>query len=93
VALPSYFNYHERHIVAFHKSYRRRYNADLSKMACLGYDLTLHIGKQLLGDAHPQKGLISNMQLKTTASGLYIENNAALVVTYKNAQLLAPNNE
>jgi len=33
------------------------------------------------------------MQLKTTASGLYIENNAALVVTYKNAQLLAPNNE
>ena len=93
VALPSYFNYHERHIVAFHKSYRRRYNADLSKMACLGYDLTLHIGKQLLGDAHPQKGLISNMQLKTTASGLYIENNASLVVTYKNAQLLAPNNE
>jgi len=93
VALPSYFNYHERHIVAFHKSYRRRYNADLSKMACLGYDLTLHIGKQLLGDEHPQKGLISNMQLKTTASGLYIENNAALVVTYKNAQLLAPNNE
>ena len=93
VALPSYFNYHERQIAAFHKSYRRRYNADLGKMACLGYDLAFHIGKQLLGDAHPQKGLISNMQLKTTASGLYIENNAALVVTYKNAQLLAPNNE
>lgn len=93
VALPSYFNYHAAQIIPFHKTYRRRYNADLTKMSCLGYDLTLHIGKQLLGTNTTQQGLISNMALKTAANGLSIENSAAVVVTYRNAQLLAPKNE
>ncbi|MDP4956014.1 MAG: LysM peptidoglycan-binding domain-containing protein [Crocinitomicaceae bacterium] len=93
VALPSYFNYHDTQIIPFHKAYRKRYNADLSKMACLGYDLTLHIGKQLLGNAAPQQGLISNMNLRNSANGLFIENNAAVVVPYRNAQLLVPHHE
>jgi hypothetical protein len=62
-------------------------------MACLGYDLTLHIGKQLLGSTSPQQGLISNMNLRSNSNGLHIENNAAVVVPYKNAQLLAPDHE
>jgi hypothetical protein len=62
-------------------------------MACLGYDLTLHVGKQLLGNIKPQQGLISNMNLRNSANGLLIENNAAVIVPYKNAQLLAPNHE
>ena len=93
VALPSYFNYHDSQIIPFHKAYRKRYNADLSKMACLGYDLTLHIGKQLLGNTAPQQGLISNMNLRNSANGLFIENNAAVVVPYRNAQLLVPHHE
>jgi hypothetical protein len=93
VALPSYFNYHETQIIPFHKAYRKSYNTDLSKMACLGYDLTLHIGKQLLGSTAPQQGLISNMNLRSNSNGLHIENNTAVVVPYKNAQLLAPNHE
>lgn len=93
VALPSYFNYHSAQIIPFHKTYRKRYNADLTKMSCLGFDLTLHIGKQLLGTNTTQQGLISNMALKTAANGLSIENSAAVVVTYRNAQLLAPKNE
>ena len=93
VALPSYFNYHSAQIIPFHKTFRKRYNADLTKMSCLGFDLTLHIGKQLLGKNTTQQGLISNMALKTAANGLSIENSAAVVVTYRNAQLLAPKNE
>ena len=93
VALPSYFNYHASQIIPFHKAYRKSYNTDLSKMACLGYDLTLHIGKQLLGTNTAQQGLISNMHLRNNANGLHIENNAAVIVPYKNAQLLAPNHE
>ncbi len=93
VALPSYFSYHDPQIIPFHKAYRKRYNADLTKMACLGYDLTLHVGKQLLGNSALQKGLISNMILRDNANGLWIENAAAVVVPYKNAQLLAPNHE
>jgi LysM repeat protein len=93
VALPSYFNYHDRQIIPFHKAYRKRYNADLSKMACLGYDITLHVGKQLLGDKHPKQGLISNMTLNHSSNRMFIENNASVLVNYKNAQLLIPNNE
>jgi hypothetical protein len=93
VALPSYFNYHDPQIIPFHKAYRKRYNADLTKMSCLGYDLTLHVGKQLLGNTKPQQGLISNMNLRNSANGLFIENNAAVVVPYRNAQLLVPHHE
>lgn len=93
VSLPSYFNYHQTQIIPFHKSFRKRYNTDLSKMACLGYDLTLHIGKQLLGLSKPQQGLISNMNLRSGANGLFIENNTAVIVPYQNAQLLAPHHE
>jgi LysM repeat protein len=93
VSLPSYFNYHQTQIIPFHKSFRKRYNTDLSKMACLGYDLTLHIGKELLGMHKPQQGLISNMNLRSGANGLYIENNTAVVVPYRNAQLLVPHHE
>jgi hypothetical protein len=90
VALPSFFNYQAAQIILFHKTFRKRYNADLSRMACLGFDLTLHIGKQLLGTNSTQQGLISNMALKTATNGLSIENSAAVVITYRNAQLLAP---
>jgi hypothetical protein len=62
-------------------------------MSCLGYDLMLHIGLQLQGQAQPKTGLISNMQLQTTASGAYIENGAAVIVTYQNAQLQVPRHE
>jgi hypothetical protein len=62
-------------------------------MACLGFDVTLHIGKQLVGKYPIQNGLISNMSLRFSPNQLYIENAAAVVVPYKNAQLIAPNHE
>ncbi len=93
VALPSYFNYHAPQVIRFHKNFRRSYNTDLAKMACLGFDVTLHIGKQLVGKYPIQNGLISNMSLRFSPNQLYIENAAAVVVPYKNAQLIAPNHE
>ena len=93
VALPSYFNYHTPQVIRFHKNFRRSYNTDLTKMACLGFDVTLHIGKQLVGNYPIQNGLISNMSLRFAPNQLYIENAAAVVVPYKNAQLIAPNHE
>lgn len=93
VALPSYFNYHAPQVIKFHKNFRRSYNTDLTKMACLGFDVTLHIGKQLVGNYPIQNGLISNMSLRYSPNQYYIENAAAVVVPYKNAQLIAPNHE
>jgi LysM repeat protein len=93
VSLPSYFNYHAPQVIKFHKNFRRSYNTDLTKMACLGFDVTLHIGKQLVGNYPIQNGLISNMSLRYSPNQYYIENAAAVVVPYKNAQLIAPNHE
>lgn len=93
VALPSYFNYHATQVMKFHKNYRKNYQTDLTKMACLGFDVTLHIGKQLVGEEKSQSGLISNMALRFSPNNLNIENGAAVVVPYKNAQLIAPEHE
>ncbi|MFM7007588.1 MAG: LysM peptidoglycan-binding domain-containing protein [Flavobacteriales bacterium] len=93
VALPSYFSYHAPQIIKFHKAYRKRYNADLTKMSCLGYDLMLHIGLQLQGQDKPNTGLISNMRIQTAPSGTHFENGAAVIVTYQNAQLQVPRHE
>ena len=93
VALPSYFNYHATQVMKFHKNYRKNYQTDLTKMACLGFDVTLHIGKQLVGEETSQSGLISNMTLRFSTNNLNIENGSAVVVPYKNAQLIAPEHE
>lgn len=93
VALPSYFSYHAPQIIRFHKTYRKRYNADLTKMSCLGYDLMLHMGLQLLGKPNSNTGLISNMHLRMSSNGAHIENAAAVVVLYQNAQLPASRHE
>jgi LysM repeat protein len=93
VALPSYFSYHDPRIIQFHKLYRKRYNADLTKMSCLGFDLMLHIGMQLNGQTFPSNGLISNMNLRSAPNGTHIENAAGVVLDYKNAQITVPKNE
>lgn len=93
VAVPSYFSYQARSTMPFHKLYRRKYNADLTKMACLGYDVTFLIGQQLIGKTNVTSGYISNMRLKNRSNGLGIENTMAPVVLYQNGELIEINAE
>jgi hypothetical protein len=60
-------------------------------MACLGYDVTFLIGKQLLGGTIHQQGYISKMRLQNRANGMGIENVLAPVVIYKNGELIEIN--
>lgn len=87
VALPSSFDYSDPKIVEFHRQYRRKYNSDLTKMACLGYDVTMHLGKLLLGANEVQNGLITNLQFKSSATDNNIENGAAKVVWHRYTSL------
>lgn len=88
VAVPSYFSYQAKAMIPLHKLYRRKYSADLTKMACLGYDVTYLIGQQLLGKSTMTQGYISKMRLKNRADGLGIENILGPVVRYQNGELI-----
>lgn len=88
VAMPSYFHYKDPQTIAFHKVYRRKYNADLTKMACLGYDVFFQTGMYLTGHKSAQEGLISNLQFGLNAAEKHIENRAARIIWYKNSLLM-----
>ncbi len=91
VAVPSYFSYQAHSTIPLHKLYRRKYSADLTKMACLGYDVTFLIGQQLLGNTKQQQGYISKMKFQNRSNGLGIENTLAPVVLYQNGELIEIN--
>jgi LysM repeat protein len=57
---PSYFSYNDPALKTFHKLYRKKYNADLTKMACLGYDVVYNACKYFMTDEVASSGLISN---------------------------------
>ena len=46
-------------IIPFHKHFRSRYGADLTKVACLGYDATMNIASYLLLGKKSNQSLIS----------------------------------
>jgi LysM repeat protein/ABC-type branched-subunit amino acid transport system substrate-binding protein len=58
-ASPSYFSYKDQAIIPFHKQFRSKYGADLTKVACLGYDATMNIASYLLLGKKSNQGLIS----------------------------------
>lgn len=58
-ASPSYFSYKDPTIIPFHKQFRSKYGADLTKVACLGYDATMNIASYLLLGKKSNQGLIS----------------------------------
>jgi hypothetical protein len=58
-ASPSFFSYKDPSIIPFHKHFRSRYGADLTKVACLGYDATMNIASYLLLGKKSNQSLIS----------------------------------
>ncbi|MEN9700475.1 MAG: hypothetical protein RLZZ301_1673 [Bacteroidota bacterium] len=88
VATPSYFSYHSQNLISFHKKYRRTYSCDMSRMACLGYDATLLIGRMLLEDMPAQQGIFSQLNLQQRTKHLGVQNESAFVLRYQNFELL-----
>ncbi|MFM6934744.1 MAG: LysM peptidoglycan-binding domain-containing protein, partial [Flavobacteriales bacterium] len=82
-ASPTYFSYHAPSIIPFHKKYRKTYSADLTRMACLGYDATLMVCRQLLQQSNKQVGLISNYQLIQQGVGNGFQNTSGFILDFK----------
>jgi LysM repeat protein len=82
-ASPSYFSYKESTLMPFHKQFRRKYGADLTKMACLGFDATLNICSEFLIGKKMPKGLISNYEFIQSGFGNGFQNNSSFVLEFK----------
>jgi LysM repeat protein len=82
-ASPSYFSYHSPSVMTLHKKYRKVYMSDLTKMACLGFDATLMVCRQLISQTNQQTGILSNYQLLQQGVGNGFQNTAGYILDFK----------
>lgn len=81
-ASPSYFSYHSPTVIPFHKEFRQMYAADVTKMACLGFDATLTVCRQFLQPLDEQKGVISNYRFVSQGQGNGFQNTQGYILRF-----------
>lgn len=81
---PSYFSYNDPALKTFHKLYRKNYNADLTKMACLGYDVVYNACKYFMKDEVVSRGLISNFSFVKNPDGKGFQNTGSFLLKFEN---------
>ena len=79
---PTYFNTKEAEVIAFHKRYRIAYQVDISKMACLGFDMFSLIPKILMLDDAQRQGVISRIDFKQENDSVYKVNSASFLLKF-----------
>ncbi len=79
---PSYFSYNDPALKTFHKLYRKKYNADLTKMACLGYDVVYNACKYFMTDEVASRGLISNFSFVENPDGKGFQNTGCFLLKF-----------
>ena len=80
---PSYFSYNDPALKTFHKLYRKKYNADLTKMACLGYDVVYNACKYFMTDEVALRGLISNFSFVKNPDGKGFQNTGCFLLKFE----------
>ena len=80
---PSYFSYNDPALKPFHKLFRKKYNTDLTKMACLGYDVVYNACKYLLTDEVASRGLISNFSFVENPDGKGFQNTGCFLLKFE----------
>lgn len=85
-ASPSYFSYHAPEVIPFHKKFRQTYAADVSKMACLGFDATLIVCRQFMNRTEKQNGVISTYHFTQQGVGNGFQNTSGYILKYHDFQ-------
>ena len=90
---PSYFSYNDPALKTFHKLYRKKYNADLTKMACLGYDVVYNACKYFMTDEVASRGLISNFSFVKNPDGKGFQNTGSFLLKFEDfeSKISSPN--
>ncbi len=79
----TYFNYKSEAVILLHKRYRATYQADISKMVCLGYDMFTLIPKILFLDYPMQEGSISKVVFTQESATSFTENKASFLLKFE----------
>ena len=90
---PSYFSYNDPALKTFHKLYRKNYNAYLTKMACLGYDVVYNACKYFITDEVASRGLISNFSFVENPDGKGFQNTGCFLLKFEDfeSKISSPN--
>ena len=80
---PSYFSYTDPTLKPFHKLFRKTYNADLTKMACLGYDVIFNACKYFFTGQVASSGLISRFSFVKNEVGNGFQNTGCFFLKFK----------
>lgn len=78
----TYFNYGSDAVITFHKRYRTAYQSDVSKMACLGFDMLTLIPQIFLLNEKDQEGTISKLDFFQETPGSLMENKASFLLKF-----------
>ena len=90
---PSYFSYNDPTLKIFHKLYRKKYNVDLTIMACLGYDVVYNACKYFITDEVASRGLISNFSFVENPDGKGFQNTGCFLLKFEDfeSKISSPN--
>ena len=80
---PSYFSYNDPTLKPFHKLFRKTYNADLTKMACLGYDVIFNACKYFFTGQVASSGLISRFSFVKNEVGNGFQNTGCFFLKFE----------
>lgn len=79
---PFNFDYQNEAYKEIHKKYRSKYNADMSKMACQGYDLVMHIASTNCFQKSPEALCMNSFNFKQLGEGNGFENHSLFFFQY-----------
>ena len=80
---PSYFSYNDPILKPFHKLFRKTYNTDLTKMACLGYDVIFNACKYFFTGQVASNGLISKFSFEKNEVGNGFQNTGCFFLKFE----------
>ena len=80
---PSYFSYNDPSLKPFHKLFRKTYNTDLTKMACLGYDVIFNACKYFFTGQVASSGLISRFSFVKNEVGNGFQNTGCFFLKFE----------
>ena len=80
---PSYFSYNDPALKPFHKLFRKKYNTDLTKMSCLGYDVIYNACKYSYTGQVASSGLISKFSFVKNGVGNGFQNTGCFLLNFE----------
>jgi len=81
---PSHLSYDYPEFKRIHRTYRKRYNSDMTKMACLGFDATLNMFLYAVYDHALPNGLVHKFQFNSAGSNYM--NTDAFMLEFKDLE-------